>query len=165
MIAARGRLMLQNGLLGTHLRRFKDRLRFDLLELGLEVLDALGERRAIGAAARISHGVVCVVFDFISRATPVMECQLASSVTSNQKAFDLPVALSSSVLLCFVRISINWAGLSEELGDQALLIAFVVARVITVAILVGSSHCRRHSVSFSSILDSDTAIEGAIGRR
>jgi hypothetical protein len=30
---------------------------------------------------------------------------------------------------------------------------------------VGSSHCRRHSVSFSSILDSDTAIEGAIGRR
>lgn len=66
--------MLQNWLLGTHLGCFKDRLRFDLLELGLEVLDNLGLRRAVGTAARISQGVVCVVFEFVSRAAPVMEC-------------------------------------------------------------------------------------------
>jgi hypothetical protein len=80
------------------------------------------------------------------------------------ESLDLPVALSSSVLLGLVRISIDWAGLGEELGDQALLLAIVVARVVTVAKLVGSSHCRRYSVSFSSFLDSDTAIEGTIER-
>lgn len=62
----------------------------------------------------------------------------------------LPVALSSSVLLGLVWISIDWAGLGEELGDQALLLAIVVARVVTVAKFVGSGHYRRRNVSFSS---------------
>jgi hypothetical protein len=74
VIAAGGGLVLQSRFLGTHLRCFKDRLRLDLFELSLKVLDALGLRRAIGATARISHGVVCVVFDFVSGTAPVMEC-------------------------------------------------------------------------------------------
>ena len=81
------------------------------------------------------------------------------------ESLDLPVTLSSSVLLGLVRISIDWAGLSKEFGDQALLLAIVVARVVTVAKLVGSGHCRRYNVSFSSFLDSDTAIDVAIGCR
>lgn len=65
--------MLQSGLLGPHLGRFKDRLGLDLLELGLEVLGTLGMRGAVGAAARIGHGVVCSVLDFVSRTAPVMD--------------------------------------------------------------------------------------------
>ena len=68
------------------------------------------------------------------------------------ESLDLPVTLSSSILLSLVWISIDWAGFGEELGDQALLLAIVVARVVTVTKLVGSGHCRRHNVSFSSFL-------------
>lgn len=163
VVAARGGLVLQRGLLATHLGRLKDRLRLDLLELGLEVLDALGLRRAVGAAARIRHCVVCVVFDFVSRAAPAVEC--GQNGRRARERLDLPVALSSAVLLCLVRIGIDGAGLREKLGDQALLLAFVVARVVTVAILVGSGHCRRYNVSFISFLDSDTVIDQAIGSR
>jgi len=74
---------------------------------------------------------------------------------------DLPVALSSAVLLGLVRISIDWTGLGEELGDHALLLAIVVARVVTIAKLVGAGHCRTDIPSASTHFYA--VIGGAIG--
>lgn len=80
------------------------------------------------------------------------------------EVLNVPIAFPSSVLLGLIWISIDRAGLCEELGDQTLLLAVVVARVVTVTKLVGSSHCRKYKVSFSSFMNSGMAIEGAIER-
>lgn len=102
----------------------KDGLWLVDLELGLEVVDVVGEGAAVGAAASVGKGEA-MVDDLFAEATPV--------------------ALTTAVLLDLLGVNIGVAVLGEEArlmlnGDgSALGDAFVVA----VVGLVGTSHIGR----------------------
>jgi hypothetical protein len=128
---------------------FEDGLGFDLLELGLEVLRALGEGVGVGAAARIRH-VVVVVLDFVAYVAPVVSVLVLLRLWEggrchwcgdgdDREGRDEPVALSAAFLLDFLRIGVDEAGLGEELGQMLLLRR--VAGVVFLAELVRSCHC------------------------
>jgi len=99
------------------LGHLEDRLCFDDLELGLEVLGKLGVRRGVASTARIVHGVVGVL-DLISRVAPV--------------------SLTTAVLLCLFGVGVDEAGLGKVFGD--LLMGLCLAGVVTIIKLVRASH-------------------------
>lgn len=71
---AGGGLVLQTNVLGVFVGRavlghLEDGLRFDNLELGLEVLGELGVGRGVASTARVVHGVVGVL-DLVARVAP-----------------------------------------------------------------------------------------------
>jgi len=98
---------------------FKDGIRLDRLELGLEVLHVV--RRRVASAAGIGH-VGPNVFNLITSSSPI--------------------ALAAAALLGLGRVGISMAGFGKVLGQSRFTLSSAVgnAGVVTVSELVRASH-------------------------
>jgi len=100
----------------------EDGLGLDGFELGLEVFGAFGVGGRVGATAGVIHVQTSDVFGFLAWVTPV--------------------ALSSTVFLSLLWVSVEAGVLAEELG-QIVAVAFLLEgsfAVDTIGKLVGASH-------------------------
>lgn len=116
----------------------KDYLRFDSLELGLEIANGMAVGAAIGATTSVGERIAVVILLFTGTAPiPLISC-----LSTPKLAADLPIALAASFFLHFLRVGIGVARLGEVAREMLLDSSRAVGEpgMITVIELVRAGH-------------------------